>query len=283
MSYALWLAAISAVFVALERLAPRRPDPGILRRGVVTDLLYVVFNGHFLGLILAYATAPVTRALEDTAARLGAQSALHARAAASLSPVAQFVVALVVIDLLKWLIHNLLHRVPRLWEFHKVHHSIEQMDWLGSMRFHFAEALIYDGLLYVPLAMLGFRGDVLFALAVVGTAIGHFNHANLRVRIGPLRYVINSPEMHVWHHAHPEAGPTDRNFGINLAVWDWLFGTAYVPDHAPSRLGFHGIESWPTGIVGQAARPFLSFESGQRSVDASDDPSPPPSTAASRS
>ena len=109
------------------------------------------------------------------------------------------------------------------------------MDWLGSMRFHFAEALIYDGLLYVPLAVLGFRGEVLFALAVVGTAIGHCNHANLRLRIGPLRDLINSPEMRVWHHAHPDAGPTDRNFGINLAIGDWLFGAVMTTEPFGAR------------------------------------------------
>jgi sterol desaturase/sphingolipid hydroxylase (fatty acid hydroxylase superfamily) len=43
--------------------------------------------------------------------------------------------------------------------------------------------------------------------------------------------------MHVWHHVHPDAGPVNRNFGIALAIWDWLFGTAYVPAHAPERLG----------------------------------------------
>lgn len=254
MSYALWLAAISAVFVVLERLWPRRPDPGPWRRGIATDAFYVVFNGHFLGLVLVGLSAPLRDRFEAAARALGLAPTLHLDLAASLGAGAQFAIALVTIDLLKWAIHNLLHRVPWLWEVHKVHHSIEQMDWLGSMRFHFGEALVYDGLLYVPLALLGIRGEVLFALAVVGTAIGHFNHANLRWRIGPLRYLINSPEMHVWHHAQ-DLAPA-RNFGINLAVWDWLFGTAYLPSHDPPRLGFDGIDRFPTGPLGQALWPF---------------------------
>lgn len=264
MNYALWLAAISVAFAVIERLAPRRNDPGVLRPGLATDLAYVVFNGHFLGLALAGVTVPATQALEGWASAQGLSSTLHARLASGWSLTAQFVVALVVIDLLKWLVHNALHRVPWLWEFHKVHHSIEHMDWLGSMRFHFTEALFYDGALYVPLAVMGFDARVLFALAVVGTAIGHFNHANLRVRIGPLRYLINSPEMHVWHHAHPDAGPTDRNFAINLAVWDWLFGTAYAPDEDPSRLGFEGVETWPHDPLGQALRPFVNIATPER-------------------
>jgi sterol desaturase/sphingolipid hydroxylase (fatty acid hydroxylase superfamily) len=39
--------------------------------------------------------------------------------------------------------------------------------------------------------------------------------------------VINTPEMHIWHHNDSDAGPRDRNFGIPLSVWDWLFGTAH--------------------------------------------------------
>jgi sterol desaturase/sphingolipid hydroxylase (fatty acid hydroxylase superfamily) len=259
MSYALWLIALSAAFVALERLWPRRPDQGLLRAGLATDAVYVVFNGHFLGVLLAALTTPVRGRFEAAATHLGAAPALHLSIAAPLNAGAQFAIALVGIDLLKWGIHNLLHRVPWLWEMHKVHHSIERMDWLGSMRFHFGEAIFYDALLYVPLAMLGFRGDVLFALAVVGTAIGHFNHANLRWRIGPLRYVINSPEMHIWHHARD--GETLRNFGVNLAVWDWLFGTAWLPDHPPARLGFDGIEAFPRDPIGQTLWPLRRWAS----------------------
>lgn len=166
MSYALWLALISAAFVALERLWPRRPDPGLLRRGIATDAAYVVFNGHFLGLLLAAGTAPLVRGAEALARALGLAGALHVGVAARLGFAAQFALAFVAIDLLKWLIHNLLHR------------------------------------------------------------------------------------------AHPDAGPPDRNFGINLALWDWLFGTAYVPGHAPARLGFAGIETFPTNPVTQAVWPL---------------------------
>jgi sterol desaturase/sphingolipid hydroxylase (fatty acid hydroxylase superfamily) len=64
--------------------------------------------------------------------------------------------------------------------------------------------------------------------------------------------------MHVWHHTHPQSGPMDRNFGITLSIWDWLFGTAYVPDgRAPERLGFAGIERYPRNVLSQMIAPFL--------------------------
>ena len=50
------------------------------------------------------------------------------------------------VDFIQWGIHRLLHRVPFLWGFHKVHHSIIEMDWNGSMRFHWLEIVGYRSL-----------------------------------------------------------------------------------------------------------------------------------------
>jgi sterol desaturase/sphingolipid hydroxylase (fatty acid hydroxylase superfamily) len=104
------------------------------------------------------------------------------------------------------------------------------------------------------------------ALAVVSTVIGHMNHANVRLRFGPLAYIVNSPHMHLWHHVHESAGPMNRNFGINLAVWDWLFGTAYLPKEEPARLGFEGVESFPKTLVGELVWPVELPESAERST-----------------
>jgi hypothetical protein len=86
MSYPLWLAAISIAFVALERAAPRRPDPGLLRPGIVTDVADVVFNGHFLGLILAAATAPLSRGFERLAGDLASKASTRGPGARDAMP-----------------------------------------------------------------------------------------------------------------------------------------------------------------------------------------------------
>ena len=91
---------------------------------------------------------------------------------------------------------------------------------------------------------------------VIEGFMGHFNHANLRVSIGPLRYVLNSPGMHIWHHTHPESGPIDRNFGIIFSVWDWLFRTAYMPAANPRRLGFADMERFPRAMWRQLLVPL---------------------------
>jgi sterol desaturase/sphingolipid hydroxylase (fatty acid hydroxylase superfamily) len=251
MVYAVWLAGLSLIFVAAERIWPRNPAQPILRPGIFSDLGYIVFNSEYLGVLLGIASA-----------RLIAASGLHGLEVNLLAgaPVwMQFAVLLPLFDFFKWCIHNLLHRVGWLWEFHKVHHSIVDMDWIGDWRFHWVEVVVYNSLLYIPAAICGFRAEVLFWAGIVNTFVGHFAHANLRWHIGPLRYFVNSPEMHIWHHTHPESGPVNRNFGITLSVWDWLFGTAYLPAANPARLGFQGDERYPRHLPGQWLAPFLAL------------------------
>ena len=80
------------------------------------------------------------------------------------------------------------------------------------------------------------------------------------IRRMQFKYIFNSPQMHIWHHTHAEAGPGDRNFALTLSIWDWLFRTAYLPDHDPDRLGFRGMESFPRSLWRQLLIP-LSFRS----------------------
>lgn len=256
MTYWHWLLGLSLAFIVIERLRPRYEDQKVLRPGLLSDVLYIVLNGHFLGVLLAKATTPLVAALDAQLSAQGLHGAFYLGAAGSLPWWAQFVIALFAVDLTQYLIHRLLHAVPPLWKLHKVHHSIEVMDFWGSMRFHFGEVVVYKALSYPVLALFGFDGGVLFALAVVGTAIGHFNHSNLTLPIGPLRYLLNHPEMHIWHHVHPDAGPMNKNFGVNLSLWDWLFKTAYIPNEPPARLGFEDIETYPKTIAGQLLLPL---------------------------
>lgn len=239
--YWFWLGLLSLVFVVLERLRPRDPLQRMLRPGLWSDLVYVVMNGHIWGVVIA---------------TLAPHIDISGQLASNLPWGVQLAVAFVVTDFMQWGIHDLLHRVPLLWRIHKVHHSIRVMDFWGDFRFHVGEIIVYKSLQYIPLALLGFDGTVLFALAIISTAIGYFTHANLNVPLGPFGYVFNGPQMHIWHHVHGAYGPINVNFGISLSVWDWLFGTAYLPEHNPEALGFDGVETYPANVVGQTVAPF---------------------------
>ena len=73
--------------------------------------------------------------------------------------------------------------------------------------------------------------------------------------LGPaMKYIFNSPEMHIWHHAYnlPEGKQYGINFGITLALWDYIFKTAEIPHQGRDiRLGFPDVENFPQGFVDQ--------------------------------
>ena len=124
------------------------------------------------------------------------------------------------------------------------------------------EIIIYKVLIYLPLVVLGVPGKVILWVAVFSTLIGHLNHANLKISWGPLRYVFNSPHMHVWHHDVELHGPGGQNFGVVFSLWDWLFGTAYWPaQEQPARLGFARMDLFPGGLAARFLYPFWKARS----------------------
>jgi sterol desaturase/sphingolipid hydroxylase (fatty acid hydroxylase superfamily) len=257
MIFSAWLFGLSLAFMLIERLWPRNPDQPALRRDIWWDFVYLVFNGEYLGVLVGAMAVQLIAWLNHALDLTHLRENLYMGAMTGQPLWLQFVVLLLAFDFLQWCIHNLLHRVPFLWEFHKVHHSIEVMDWIGNWRFHFVEVVVYRSLLYPFAAFFGFDVQAMFWYAVVSVLGGHFAHANLSCPLGPLRYLVNTPDMHAWHHTHPDSGPPDHNFGIVLSVWDWIFGTAYMPHgRMPGRLGFTGIEHYPHNVFGHLVAPI---------------------------
>ncbi len=255
MRYAGWLLGISLLFLVLERLFPWRREQPLLRRELLGDLGWLAVNGHLFNVASAGLTAWMAARSGELLRPLGLVPGSPLLADASL-PV-QFVTLLVVADFFQWCVHNLLHRVPWLWAFHKVHHSAESLDFLVNFRFHWMEILVYGAGLWLPLIWLGASGTAGFAVAVFGTAWGDFNHANLNVGLGALGRVFNSPRMHLWHHDITDEGGSAKNFGIVLSLWDHVFGTGFWPrDRSPRQLGYPGMQEMPRGFVGQMLWPL---------------------------
>jgi sterol desaturase/sphingolipid hydroxylase (fatty acid hydroxylase superfamily) len=254
--YVFWLMLISLLCWGLERLIPWRKEQKAFRAQFGQDLFWLMFNGLCTGVLLAYLAQWVIQHGHPLLANGGSPLPESIRLLASATLLMQFVVFLVLRDFLEYGIHILLHRVHWMWEFHKLHHSIQEMDWIGNMRFHWMEVIFVKGLTYLPLVILGVNDSVVLWIAVATTFIEDLNHANLDFDWGPLRHVINSPRVHIWHHdilVHSKGG---GNFGVVLCVWDWLFGTAYVPQGQPLRLGFMGIEQYPRTLMLRLSYPF---------------------------
>lgn len=253
-NYLLWLAGVSVLFFVLEMVKPWRRDQSRFRKDFWLDAFYMFFNFFLFSLVVYNAASDVAvRLFNDLLAMVGVRN-LAAIEIGSWPVWVQLFTLFIVRDFVQWNTHRLLHRVPFLWQFHKVHHSVEQMGFAAHLRYHWVENVVYRALEYIPLAMIGFGIDDFFVVHIFTLAVGHFNHSNIRIPLGPLKYVFNNPQMHIWHHS--KALPADRlngmNFGLTLSLWDYLFGTACIPsDGRDIELGFEGDERFPKTFLGQ--------------------------------
>ncbi|HET7292791.1 MAG TPA: sterol desaturase family protein [Vicinamibacteria bacterium] len=256
MSYLPWLVGITAGFFVVERLFPWRKGQPLARPGLLRDLGFLAVNGHLFSTLTAGLNGWV--AMHATALLQRAGLRLDASPAGDWPLAGQLAALLVVSDLVQYATHVLLHRVPFLWTFHKVHHSITTMDFIGNFRFHWMEIVVYKATLWLPLAWLGASAQAAFVVAVVSTIWGDFNHSNLDVGLGRLGRVFNSPRMHLWHHDQSDEGGVAKNYGVVLSLWDHLFGTAYWPrDRSPAALGYPAMDDMPDTLLGQLLWPAI--------------------------
>jgi len=226
---AIALAAIA--FMIAERRLPYNTGQPLLREGFWTDFIFYAFvQSWLLGVLIGRGIAWLDAHTAWSSHRLVGGWPLAAQ-------VAFFLVSH---DLYIYFFHRWQHRSRVLWRLHEAHHSGRRVDWLSGARSHAVEILINQTVEFAPIILLGAAPAVPVIKGAVSAIWGMFIHANLDVRLGRLQYVINGPEMHRWHHADdPEA--YDRNFGTKLAVWDWLFGTAYFPDRARRKAERYGL------------------------------------------
>ena len=254
------LILISLVVWGLEIVLPWRKKQKFVRKDFWLDSFYMFFNFYFFNFILYAALSNISvKALGDVLKPLGYEGG-HLIDFGQVQWVWQLVIYFIIADLVQYGVHNLLHRVPFLWRFHKVHHSVREMGFAAHLRYHFLETIVYQSFKYISLAMLfGFDLKDAFYVYSLQVIIGHLNHANLGWDYGPLKYILNNPKMHIWHHAKdlPKSHPYGMNFAISLSVWDYLFGTNHVPkDGRDIELGFEDVETYPKGFLGQVIEPF---------------------------
>ncbi|WP_258099125.1 sterol desaturase family protein [Marinoscillum pacificum] len=258
-NYFYWLVGVSLFFLMLEWAKPWRKDQARFRKDFWLDFFYMFFNFFLFSLIIYNAASNlVVHFFNDLLASIGIQN-LVAFEVMSWPIWAHLLVGFVVRDFVQWWTHRLLHTSPRLWEFHKVHHSVEEMGFAAHLRYHWMETIVYRSIEYIPLALIGIGLRDFFIIHIFTLAVGHFNHSNIKVNLGFLKYIFNNPQMHIWHHAHnmPESHKNGVNFGITLSIWDYLFRTDYIPyEGRDIKLGFPGVEKFPKGFIGQNLHGF---------------------------
>lgn len=150
---------------------------------------------------------------------------------------------LVLNDLAAYLAHAL-HHFSVFWQFHRFHHSAEVLTPFTARRHHPVELFIHD---FFKIVLVGlFQGFLFYAFVqqkptfwllfqanlfyfIFNFFGAHLRHSHIWFSFGPiLSYVLISPAQHQIHHS-VDPKHRNKNIGEIFAIWDWIFGTLYVP------------------------------------------------------
>jgi len=239
------------LFVLIEKLFPLYRGQAVFRPEWQTDLKHFTVNHFLVGLILLTVNFLLNHAFGWLV------SSDFQQTVRAIPVIPQLLLCILVADLAQYWTHRAYHEVPFLWKFHSVHHSAKTMDWLAGSRQHMLELIFTRICVVAPLFVLGFSEGVMNAYIIIVGFQAVFNHANVHLPWGPLKYIIVTPDFHHWHHSQDDEA-IDRNYAAHYAFLDYAFGTAVkVPEGKPfpARYGVVG-DYMPDGFVNQQMFPF---------------------------
>ena len=256
--FALYLATslLIALYLHFKQARAQSPMAGIFpqkvytHRSAVVDYIYFITNTILYALILApfVGFGP----LVSNSLQKGLGLLLTPTIVTDISPLVATVSFSIIIALIAdfgtFISHYWMHRVPLLWEFHKVHHSAEVMTPITVYRMHPLDDVI-------TLLTIGLLTGVADAFArffitpnisqytVYGLGIAtylffltgyHLRHSHIWLSYGPkLSKVFISPAQHQIHHSKAKRH-WNKNYGFIFALWDGIFGSLYIPKERES-------------------------------------------------
>ena len=171
-------------------------------------------------------------------------------------------IAFIVLDFVIWAQHLVMHKVPILWRFHRVHHTDEDLDASSAIRFHPVEIVFSIFVKSAAVLLIGAPAIIVLVFEALVNGSALFNHANVRLPDWldrTIRLLFVTPDMHRVHHSiHNQE--TDSNYGFALSIWDRLFRT-YVPEPRDGHDGMVvGLREWqdeaPTQLAWSLLLPF---------------------------
>jgi sterol desaturase/sphingolipid hydroxylase (fatty acid hydroxylase superfamily) len=218
----------ATTIILLERKYPYRKGLPFFREGFWVDLVwYTLIQSFFLKiLIFDFIIQPIDIKFGLSTLQLISHWPIWL----------QVLFFLVTHDLYIYWFHRWQHNSKILWRTHEAHHSVKEVDWIAGSRSHAVEIIINQTIEFAPIILLGANPMVVPIKACIDAVWGMYIHSNIDVRSGKWQYFFNGPEMHQWHHAETQE-TYFANYSTKFAVWDWLFGTAYLPDKKPIEFG----------------------------------------------
>jgi sterol desaturase/sphingolipid hydroxylase (fatty acid hydroxylase superfamily) len=154
----------------------------------------------------------------------------------------------VIADFCTYWVHRLHHQIPSLWPFHKVHHSAEVLTPVTVYRKHpvydffsgiveaFPVGALQGLVLFFSLGNIEYvtLGGANIVYVVFNFLGSNLRHSHIWLDFGPaLSRLFISPAQHQVHHSRNPVH-FNKNYGEMLALWDWMFGTLYIPKERES-------------------------------------------------
>lgn len=237
------------IFILIEKLIPHRREQAILRPEWQGDLNHFFVNHLIVGFVLLI-TNHFVHGVFGWAVNEQLQNLIN-----GLPFFVQLFLIVLAADLVQYTAHRGYHEIPLLWRFHSVHHSAKHMDWLAGSRQHIFELIATRCLVLTPIFVLGFSKEVIDLYVIIVGLQAVFNHANVRIKFGWIRYILVTPQFHHWHHSSDQAA-IDRNYAAHFAFLDYLLGTAVTKQKEwPEEYGVVG-DYVPVGMLKQQLFPF---------------------------
>ena len=253
----LWVFSLLPIVLFVEIFFRAKPDQPIFSVGLFQDFVWYMFLLFFVGLMLYPYADYLATTLESNF------PILHVDLIASLPVSIQVIVVILISDFIGWFDHWVRHKVPFLWEFHKIHHSPRELNFFTNMRLHPVD--------YLAISTIGIPFLMLDLDVAVPTFIGwlifkelhlFFIHANFRTDFGIFRYVLTTPQSHRIHHSI-ERRHQDLNLGVQFVFWDFLFGTQWTkwdeyPDTGVEDEDFpNEVSARPKDLLGTIYKQFI--------------------------
>lgn len=246
------IVSAAIIFIILERLFPYTKGQKVLREGFFDDLaLYTIAQSYILSIIIF---SFIINFIDNTT------GLSRLKLFADVPIWIQLIIFTVTHDIYIYFMHKWQHNNKWLWRIHEAHHSPKKVDWLSGSRSHALEILINQTVEFAPIVLLGSPPEVIAYKGVISAIWGMYIHSNIDVKTGWLQKIINGPEMHRWHHSTGKG--RNRNFATKFAVWDWIFGTAYLPDNKPDEYGLKTY--FPAHYFKQTLYAFRTFKKAKK-------------------
>jgi len=235
------------IIPVLERIFPQR-EQKFFRPGMINDLIHTYHRAH----LWTFLNASFSAWLVAYAQERGGEGPFLRGSLADAHWSVNVLCVLLFGHVTFYVAHYACHKVPMLWQFHKVHHSSLNLDSFSTSRFHIFDKTLFAAPYLCLVTYFQPDPGIVFLFVALNDFWGRYGHGNIS---SPhwLGYFMSNPKYHRWHHSN-NPGAIDKNFSAEFNFLDWIFGTAYYPkEEVPGNFGLAGYSN---NIVVQHYQPF---------------------------